>query len=233
MQDEITKHTKKIYTTMKDARRSLKEKAKEIIIEIFIIVFAVTLSISLHSWSEHKNQQKEVKDFLVDLKDDLRKDIKAIEDANKSGTQSIQDFTIINELTPKKLDSLNKINKLIGFETNFTTIKINNGNYEGFKSSGKIGYIEQKKIKKLILEYYQGVIPDILEADKISNTQMFKILEFFESHSDNGAKTYIDPQFKILLSTYIMYYRINIAQTNNGIKQAKAIIAEIDQEVKE
>ena len=59
MQDEILKHTKKIYNEIKSQKHSFGEKAKEIIIEILIIVFAVTLSIWLHSWSEERHQQKE------------------------------------------------------------------------------------------------------------------------------------------------------------------------------
>ena len=53
MQEEIVKHTEKIYKTVKSPKHSVGEKIKEILIEIFIIVFAVTLSIWLHSWSEH------------------------------------------------------------------------------------------------------------------------------------------------------------------------------------
>jgi hypothetical protein len=45
MQDEVLKHTEKIYKTAKSAQHSFGEKIREIIIEIFIIVFAVTLSI--------------------------------------------------------------------------------------------------------------------------------------------------------------------------------------------
>ena len=70
MQDEVLKHTEKIYKTIKNKKHSLKDKLKEIIIEILIIVFAVTLSIYLHSWSEHNHQEKEVTEFLIDLKSD-------------------------------------------------------------------------------------------------------------------------------------------------------------------
>ena len=70
MQEEITKHSNKIYKAVKKPEHTLGEKVKEIIIEICIIVFAVTLSISLHSWSEHRHQQEEVHAFLANLKND-------------------------------------------------------------------------------------------------------------------------------------------------------------------
>ena len=57
MEEEVTKHTKKIYKALRIPGHSLSEKIKEISIEIFIIVFAVTLSISLHGWSDHRREQ--------------------------------------------------------------------------------------------------------------------------------------------------------------------------------
>jgi len=65
MQEEITKHSNKIYKTVKNSEHTLGEKVKEIIIEIFIIVFAVTLSIWLHSWSEHRPNKKKYLCFLL------------------------------------------------------------------------------------------------------------------------------------------------------------------------
>ena len=65
MQDEVLKHTEKIYKIAKNSEHSIWKRVKEILIEIFIIVFAVTLSIWFHNWSEHENQRAEAKDFLI------------------------------------------------------------------------------------------------------------------------------------------------------------------------
>src|SRR5215831_19915120 len=79
MQDEVAKHTKKIYRAWKNPQHSVIEKGKEIIIEIFIIVFAVTISIWFHNWSDHRHEQDEVKEFLRGLKDDLTEDINQLQ----------------------------------------------------------------------------------------------------------------------------------------------------------
>ncbi len=71
MQEEVSKHSKKIFDSIKNSNHSFKEKVKEITIEIFIIVFAVSLSIWLHSWSEHRHEQNEAEKFLTELKEDL------------------------------------------------------------------------------------------------------------------------------------------------------------------
>ncbi len=53
---------------------------------------------------------------------------------------------------------------LIGPKTDLRLLSINfnNARYEGFKSSGKIGTIENNKLKNSILSYYQQTIPYII-----------------------------------------------------------------------
>jgi hypothetical protein len=55
-EDEIAKHTKKIYKTWRAKELNFWHKLKEIMVEIFIIVFAVTVSIWFPNRSEHSNE---------------------------------------------------------------------------------------------------------------------------------------------------------------------------------
>lgn len=115
MQEEITKHSEKIYKTVKNKEHTLGEKVKEIIIEIFIIVFAVTLSIGLHSWSEHKHQQEEVSVFLNNLKNDLKDDVKSL-NIEKGGYQETNiGYEKILALTTLQLDSIYKSKSKVVF----------------------------------------------------------------------------------------------------------------------
>ena len=235
MQEEITKHTKQIYSTLKNSEHSLGEKLKEIIIEVCIIVFAVTLSIWLHSWSEHKHQQSEVKSFLNNLKNDLKKDIERF-NSDKSGYQNVtKAYELIVNITPKQLDSLkiNKINLKIPFFS--AGKKTNDGNYEGFKSSGKIGNIENEKLKQLIVEYYQQSVPNINEADKVYLDFMLKIIEFnIENAGQKDKISYSNPQLKERLRFAIMFGKNNIGNYNTqGIENAQHIIREIDKILRE
>jgi hypothetical protein len=155
MQEEVAKHSKKIYKTVKNSEHTLGEKVKEIIIEIFIIVFAVTLSIWLHSWSEHRHQQEEVSVFLGNLKNDLQNDIKILDEEKEAYKKTNLGYEKILGLTSLQIDSMQKSNTKVYFPVRSQGPKINIGNYEGFKSSGKIGYIENEKLKQKILNYYQ------------------------------------------------------------------------------
>ena len=235
MQEEITKHTKKIYGTLKNSEHSLGEKIKEIIIEVSIIVFAVSLSIWLHGWSEHKHQQSEVKSFLSNLKNDLKKDIERF-NSDKSGYQNVtKAYEFIVNITPKQLDSLkiDKTNINIPFFT--AGKKTNDGNYEGFKSSGKIGNIENEKLKQLIVEYYQQSVPNINEADKVYLDFMLKIIEFnIENAGQKDKISYSNPQLKERLRFAILFGKNNIENYNTqGIAKAQQIISEIDKILRE
>ncbi|HLX92644.1 MAG TPA: hypothetical protein VKR32_13225 [Puia sp.] len=231
MEDEVIKHTKKIFTTAKDKNKALIEKAIEIIAEVLIIVFAVTLSIWLHGWSEHRQQQKEVREFLSDLKEDLNNDIRSMQSTNNSLQKNIDNFRILEQLDKHGLDSIAKLNGSLHYSSSVGTTKISNGNYEGFKSSGKIGLIENKELKKHILKYYQELAPDILEAEKINAEQVLKLTDFWNDNAGRDYKViFLDPRFKSRLETILAVTANDSEQYQQAISLAKEIIDQIDKQ---
>jgi hypothetical protein len=233
MQDEVTKHTKKIYNSVKNTEHTFGEKAKEVIIEIFIIVFAVTLSIWLHSWSEHRHQQDEVKAFLINLKKDLAKDIERFNSDKESYLSVTKSYEFITNLTSFQIDSLkkNKIEVNIPFFT--AGRKTNDGNYEGFKSSGKIGNLENEKLKQLIVEYYQQSIPNTFEADKYYLDFVLKIIEFnIENAGQKDKLSFTNPKLMERLKYAILLGKGNVGHYDEDcIKKAREIIKDIDSEL--
>ncbi|OXA99939.1 hypothetical protein B0A81_21035 [Flavobacterium plurextorum] len=233
MQEEVTKHTKKIYKTVKNTEHTLGEKIKEIIIEIFIIVFAVTLSISLHSWSEHKHQQEEVKVFLENLKNDLQNDAKSIDIEKEAYKKSNMDYEKILALTPHQLDSIYKSKNKVEFPIYSHGPKMNIGNFEGFKSSGKIGYIEDEKLKQKILNYYQIYVPAINEVDKYYNDFLFKCFDKMIENADKSEQEmYADPKFKKTLEFLVKLGNNNIRVYDKNTKPLTIeLIKEIEKEL--
>jgi hypothetical protein len=231
MQDEVTKHTKKMYDAAKNPKHTFGEKIREIIIEIFIIVFAVTLSIWLHGWSEHRHQQSETKEFLADLKEDLNNDIKSMGVANEALSKSAGSFLFLSRLTKDRLDSLRDAKSPLNFYSNLGTTKINSGNYEGFKSSGKIGFLENKKLKKLILKYYQDAAPNVLEVEKINASLLMKILDYWAENSDQDVrKRILSPKLKTLIGTFQGTAKSSLDLYQEAIELAREVISEIDKE---
>ena len=229
MQDEVTKHSRRIYKTLKNSRKLFTEKLQEVLIEIFIIVFSVTLSIWLHSWSQHRHQQKETIEFLSDLKDDLNKDIENLSDKKTQMSETIKQYNYLKDLTEERIDSLSDKKAGIDIGVSFVIRKTNNGNYEGFKSSGKIGYIENKKLKKLILEYYQESMPSIDETEKYYNLRLGKIEELIYQDKDKKKK-FLDPALKMTFDIVIQTAQNNRNNYISISKNAKEIIAEINKE---
>ncbi|PIF33147.1 hypothetical protein CLU81_3723 [Flavobacterium sp. 9] len=233
MQEEITKHSERIYKTVKNTEHTLGEKVKEIIIEIFIIVFAVTLSIGLHSWSEHKHQQEEVSIFLNNLKNDLKDDVKSL-NVEKGGYQESNiGYEKILALTTLQLDSIYKSKGKVNFPIYSHGQVINIGNYEGFKSSGKIGYIEDEKLKQKILNYYQILAPSINEVDKIYNDFLFKCFDKMIENADKSEEQlYADPKFKKTIEFLVRLGKNNIRVYDENVKpEAVELIKEIEKEL--
>ena len=230
MQDEVTKHTKKIYDTVKNPKHTFGEKVKEVFVEIFIIVFAVTLSIWLHGWSEHRHQQKEVDKFLNNIKDDLKKDIETLTSEREEYIKSNKAYGYILSLNKFQFDSLAKLNISIDFPVHTHGQMINSGNYEGFKSSGKIGYIENEKLQQKILAYYQKTVPNIIEIDKIYSELLLKAVERkIENEGKLQSEIYTDPKFRSSISYILLLGKNNVRVYDEiGKKDAKDIISEID-----
>jgi dsDNA-binding SOS-regulon protein len=233
MQEEITKHSEKIYKTVKNSEHTLGEKVKEIIIEICIIVFAVTLSIGLHGWSEHRHQQEEVSVFLANLKNDLKNDIKNIDDEKKAYQKSNMSYEKILALTPLQLDSIYKSKNIVDFPVHSHGHTMNIGNYEGFKSSGKIGYIEDEKLKQKMLSYYQIFVPAQDEVDKMYNDFLFKCFDKMIENADKPEeKLYSDPKFKKTLEFLVRLGKNNIRVYNENTKPlAVELIKDIEKEL--
>ncbi|MFH6935798.1 DUF6090 family protein [Flavobacterium sp. FlaQc-30] len=233
MQEEVQKHTQRIYKAAKNKEHSLGDKVKEILIEIFIIVFAVTLSISLHSWSEHKHQQEEVKVFLENLKNDLQNDVKSIDIEKEAYKKSNMDYEKILALTPHQLDSIYKSKNKVEFPIYSHGPKMNIGNFEGFKSSGKIGYIEDEKLKQKILNYYQIYVPAINEVDKYYNDFLFKCFDKMIENADKSEQEmYADPKFKKTVEFLVKLGKNNIRVYDQNTRPLTIeLIKEIEKEL--
>jgi hypothetical protein len=234
MQEEVAKHTKKIYRAMKSSEHSVWDKVKEIAIEIFIIVFAVTLSIWLHSWSDHRHEQREATEFLRGLKDDLGKDIGVLEANRHTFMQMDSNFNLIAALDDSKaIDTTSgrTLSYLFDFEERITHPNI--GRYEGFKSSGKIGTIENDSLKQLILVYYQQTMTGLQDDESVANAFQSKMLDLMVDRDYSSTLRDLAKSFKMRASLEIINDHLTgaIKEYNIAITQAKKIIVLIDRSV--
>jgi hypothetical protein len=235
MQDEIVKHSRKIFSALKKPNQTSMNKVKEIIVEILIIVFAVSFSIWLHGINEHRKEQKEVRVFLKNVREDLNKDLvwlKAERSAYMEKNEKLKKFL---NLKPSQIDSLKRNNSNVSFPMQILIDKVNCGNYEGFKSSGKIGYIENEELKKAILNYYQQDAPNAIETNDLYNQYMYKTFDVLIENADKtDYEVIFNPQFQLRLSVLLMFGENTVKEYDkNSIKHASELIKMIDNELKE
>jgi hypothetical protein len=178
-EQEIVKHTKKVYKIWNSKEHGFWFKLQEFLIEISIIVFAVSLSIWLHERSEHATQQQEVKEFLTGLRQDLLSDIKEMNEDKNSYMQQELVFSYISGVKLKESinpDSLKKYDKSL---LNTTRFQQNNGRFEGFKASGKIGTIEDNLLQDNIMDLYQENIPSLLASTDNYIRRKNQLIDFY------------------------------------------------------
>jgi hypothetical protein len=224
MEEEVVKHTKKIYRTLTKPGHTILEKLKEVSVEIFIIVFAVTLSIWLHSWSDHRHEQNEVGDFLKGLKQDLTKDIAMLEHKKSIISQLDSGYQVLMKTAalPGVINS-----SLLHYDVSVIRPAI--GRYEGFKSSGKIGLIENDSLKQLMLVYYEQTIPDLVYGEGFVNSLQVKLLDASAGKDEKVSVQDLIRSGKILGLIQISdnNFRNNIRAYDEMLRQSKKIVAMI------
>ena len=184
-EQEVIKHTKKIYKVWNSKEHSFWQKVKEFLVEVFIIVFAVSLSIWFHNRSEHANQQEDVKQFLLGLKSDLQNDLQEMLDDKQSYLKQKAIFSYIGNAKPDHPLNKDTLNKYQISILNETALNPNNGRFEGFKSSGKIGTIKNKELQNDIMDLYQEDIVSLLSS---TNNYLASKRKFFDYLIKNGKR---------------------------------------------
>ncbi|WP_320053196.1 DUF6090 family protein [uncultured Acetobacteroides sp.] len=232
MQEEVKKHTNKIFKVANNSSYSFSKKVKEVLIEILIIVFAVSISIYLHGWSAHRHEQKEVKVFLTNLREDLIKDINTIKYDKNIYLKINKQSNDVLKLKASQFDSIARTGNKVDIPLHIFGSKINNGNYEGFKTSGKIGYIENEKLKQMILAYYQTDVLNIGEMDRFYAQYVVKTIDSQVDYVNKTDKEkYLDPIFREKIGLLIGLGENNIEQYNYIITNISKIVKEVEKEL--
>jgi hypothetical protein len=235
-EEEIVKHTKRIYKTWFNKELSIWHKISEFLIEIIIIVFAVTISIWFHNRSEHHHQQEEVRIFLEGLNGDLTHDIEEMEDDRASYVNQARFYRYISMLKFNRPPKSDTIKKYQPWWFNTTSFNPNDGRFQGFKSSGKVGYIENDSLQNDIMDMYEENIPALLSSSNMYIKIKLELLDlYFKSQKRLTDST------TNFLNFWTMDQVNNISgaladtgqvleRYDNCIRLMKRIIAEIDKQ---
>ena len=236
MQDEVTKHTRKIYQTMKNHEFSFWKKFREVAIEIFIIVFAVTLSIWLHNWSDHRKEQQQTNEFLAGIKTDLQKDIDSLEGNRRTFLEEVSYFQFLKDIVHTKAVDTTSEGRISGhFYFQMRVTHFNVARYEGFKSSGKLGTIENDSLRQAILKYYQQTVASVSDAEEISNSFQARLMDAqINMPEDQSYRAFVKSKKVMVLLGFTLE---NLPQAVDAYgyaeEEAKEIIQGIDSYLQE
>ena len=234
-EQEVIKHTKKVFGLWKSENHFL-HKVGEFLIEIFIIVFAITLSIYFHDRSVLRHQRHETKEFLLGLRQDLETDIIEMNQDKNSFEQSGRAFSYITSRKMNGALSPDTIRRYNNWLFNLTGLIPNIGRFEGFKSSGKMGTIENKELQNNILDLYQENIPNLISSTNYYSLKKQKLFDYMAATRKRITDSTTN-QLEVLASDQA--YNICITLTfvteimdryNICIDKMKAIISGINKE---
>lgn len=234
-EQEVIKHTKKIFGLWKNDH-SFLHKLGEFLLEIFIIVFAITLSIFFHDRSELKHQRHETKEFLLGLKQDLETDILEMNEDKRSFEKSGRAFSYITKRKIKESLNPDTIKMYNNWIFNTTGLIPNSGRFEGFKSSGKIGTIENKELQNNIMDLYQENIPNVISSTNSYTFKKQKLFDYIAANkkrlTDNNTNELdvlaSDQSFNICLT--LTYVNEILSRYDVCISKMQAIIRDINKQ---
>jgi Family of unknown function (DUF6090) len=235
MEDKTTKNTKEILSISKEKKGAFKEKIGKISLEVVIIVFSIMVSLWLDNWNDKRKEREEVKEFLADLKEDLKEDTISMHSKINKLKPYIKDYSSVLDLTDTQLDSMKKVNASVNLNFDFIPFQLNEGSYQGFKSSGKIGFIDNKNLKREILSYHEQLIPSLKEIEKIHMEHQKVLMNTFfgSEYSEKSTKeTFLDPSVRAQLNTAKMFANLMVQFSETSLQQADSLLLAINKELK-
>jgi hypothetical protein len=240
-EQEISKHTKKVYKIWNSNEHPWQHKLKDFLVEILIIVFAVTISIWFHNMSEKRHSRGEVRNFLTGLKGDMQKDINEMKSDTLSYGIQKRFFKYLYSLkADEKPDSMRLVEDDWTFR-NTTALIPNISRFEALKYSGLMGKVENKELLDEILNLYEEQIPNLVQSaqntsnDKINTVGvMLDSIYYYKNRDVKGLEKMIHDNkrfvFDLEKSGKNMQYVYNRYQ--EVIKQYHKVVDIIDKELK-
>jgi hypothetical protein len=192
-EQEVIKHTKKVYKVWNKKQTSFWHKVKEFLIEIFIIVFAITISIWFHNLSEKRHNRTEVKSFLSGLRTDIEKDAAELQEDSLSYEEQRHFFKYLVNSEPLEMLDTALMKSESWTLRNSTFLVPNISRFEAMKYSGLMEKITNKELLNEILNLYEEDIPKVVTQGKsvtaFKEKKIWPLLDkiYFQDHKDAAA----------------------------------------------
>jgi hypothetical protein len=115
----------------------------------------------------------------------------------------------------------------------------NSGRFEGFKSSGKIGTVENKELQNNIMDLYQENIPNLINSTNFYTSKKQSLFEYVNlnrkrlTDSTTNLATILssDPAYNLCLS--LTFVQEILDRYDTCINKMNAIIRDINKQYEE
>ena len=159
---------------------------------------------------------------------EMRQDIQAYKNQKKA-------FNYLGNIPTSKVASNDSLQIYAPYFYNFTGYGGNTGRYEGFKSSGKIAFIENDSLQDHILDLYEEKIPLLTVSTDFYKNQKLKFSDYITENTvdyPNGNITKIMASSPIKNRSKIYLASVNqiIANYEGCITRMESIVNEIESE---
>jgi hypothetical protein len=227
-EQEVIKHTRKMFKIMGNKNFTFWHKLKEFLTEVIIIVIAITLSIWLHNMSEHRHEQSQVKEFLTGLKDDLIADIADARNSLDTYQKYKLLYSYLSNLDRNKKPNQDSLKLALTYLDSYNFFRVHKSRFTGFLSAGKILTIENDTLTQDILDYYQEIVPALQTSEDDWIAEHTALVNFVTDNCKDFKndlaqwQTMTEPKAKHL-STHLIPWPQLIDRYNQVIKKAEKI----------
>jgi hypothetical protein len=236
MENEIKDFWQKASDIWGNSTVSIWGKLRKITIEMSVIIGSILLAQYIERIREKNHELREAKEFLLGLKDDISADVAEINDGIENYNDYKSLYGFLGNYDARKLPNKDTLNDLMLQIRGNSFLRPNTSRYEGFKSSGKLDQIDNKKLLNHILEFYQEEIPKLQSSTnawvdyhrKLNDLMVENIVEF-PNGRNNFEQIITQPKCKNLCRRLVPWTQL--FERHNNVKDlGNKIIREIAKE---
>jgi hypothetical protein len=231
MEDELIKNTNRIWQKLR-SEDGILNKLRSITGEILVIGFAVSFSIWINSRSEKIKEQEEVLDFLLICQEEIAGDTADLRRCKTEIENALEVNIFMSRITPAILDSIKANNLNVSFDGKPLIRQTHVAGYEGFKTSGRLGNIENKNLKRKIMEYYEVLMPSLSRAEELYNTNTGKTVDLImDRASEKGKDAFLEKRIQMQLNLNLTMASSMAPTYANVLDWAENFQAELNKEI--
>ena len=146
--------------------------------------------------------------------------------------KTIKSNSLISTIkTEQNYKDLKKRGIDITLETEYNARSQNTGNYDSFESSGKLGYLENKELKKRVLGYYHQTNPSLIKMEEMHSKNIDKMIELMPKYKESKNLLF-DPYFQQAIKFQKFYSEGLVEFYKVAIKESEKTLKLIDEELK-